>query len=148
MRIMIASLIVSTLVLAGPNAAHAQDVDAPTLYQRNCSQCHDAGINRAPQRDAFLSMTPERVLAALETGSMVTMANNRTAAERRAIAEFLTGKSLSVPLVTIPAAKAMCQGKPATFNTASGPQWNGWGHTGNTRYQQSAGLTAADVPRL
>ena len=84
MRIRIASVIVSaTFVLAGPMGAHAQDVDAPALYQRNCSQCHDAGINRAPQRDAFLSMTPERVLAAMETGAMVTMANNRTAAERR-----------------------------------------------------------------
>jgi len=38
------------------------------VYQRNCAQCHDAGINRAPQRDAFLSMTPERVLAAMESG--------------------------------------------------------------------------------
>ena len=49
-------------------------------------------------------MPAERVLAAMESGSMITMANGRTAAERRAIAEFLTGKSLSNPLVTTPSA--------------------------------------------
>src|SRR5688572_15485569 len=136
------------LVTPRPIAAQEQPAIGPALYERLCANCHDNGVGRSPNRLAFRDMPAERVLAALETGSMVTMANNRTAAERRAIAEFVTGKSLSVPLVTIPAAKAMCQGKPATFNTASGAQWSGWGNTGNTRFQPSAGLTAADVPRL
>ena len=51
-------------------------------------------------------MPAERVLAAMETGSMITMAIGRTAAERRAIAEFLTGKSLSNPVVLAPAPAA------------------------------------------
>ena len=75
-------------------SASAQAPDGAELYKRTCAQCHDNGTNRAPNREAFKSLAAERVLAAMETGSMITMANNRTAAERRAIAEFLTGKSL------------------------------------------------------
>jgi polyvinyl alcohol dehydrogenase (cytochrome) len=119
------------------------------LYQRLCSSCHDNGVGRAPNRAAFREMPAERVLAAIETGNMVTMANNRTAAERRAIAEFVTGKSLASPLVTTPPAKAMCQSQPAAFDAASGAQWSGWGQNAfNTRFQSAAGLAATDIPRL
>jgi polyvinyl alcohol dehydrogenase (cytochrome) len=152
MRIPIAMVIVLTsLFVSAPVAAHAQDLDAPGLYQRNCAQCHDAGINRAPQRDAFLSMSPERVLAAMETGAMVTMANNRTAAERRAIAEFLTGKKFGSALNTTPSAAAMCRLQNQSFDPAAGPRWTAWGsNSNNTRFQDAAAarLTAADIPRL
>jgi polyvinyl alcohol dehydrogenase (cytochrome) len=152
MRIPIATVIVlTTLLVSAPVAVRAQDLDAPGLYQRNCAQCHDAGINRAPQRDAFLSMSPERVLAAMETGAMVTMANNRTAAERRAIAEFLTGKKFGSALNTTPAAAAMCRLQNQSFDPAGGARWTAWGsNSNNTRFQDaaSARLTAADIPRL
>ena len=142
------ALAVSAIAVPSP-AAQAQPIDAATLYQRSCAQCHDAGVNRAPQRDAFRSMTPERVVAAMETGSMVTMANNRTAAERRAIAEFLTGKRFGAPLETAPAAAAMCRARSGAFDPNSGARWTAWGlGTTNTRFQENAGLTAADVPRL
>jgi polyvinyl alcohol dehydrogenase (cytochrome) len=97
-------------------------------------------------------MTPERVLAALERGSMLSMASGRTGVERRAIAEFLTGKTFAEPLATTPPAQAMCRPTGAPFPLRSNsPMWNGWGvNTANTRFQESAqaGLTAADVPRL
>ena len=131
--------------------AHAQDVDAPTLYKRNCAMCHDDGVNRAPRRDAFLAMAPERVLAAIETGTMVSMATNRTAAERRALAEFLTGKRFGTALTTAPSAAAMCQARNSAFDPAAGPRWAAWGaNNTNTRFQDSssARLTAADVPKL
>ena len=141
--------------------AHAQTPapDGAELYKRSCAQCHDNGTNRAPNRDSFKALAPERVLSAMETGSMVTMANNRTAAERRAIAEFLTGKSLNNPLVTAPPQAAMCTaagrsertGPTETFNPNAGPRWTGWGqNTSNTRFQDGAGagLTASDVPKL
>jgi polyvinyl alcohol dehydrogenase (cytochrome) len=142
----------AALVLSCASLLHAQTPapDGAELYKRSCAQCHDTGANRAPNRDAFKSLPAERVLAAMETGSMITMANNRTAAERRAIAEFLTGKSLSNPLVTTPPTSAMCTASPA-FNPATGPRWTGWGqNTNNTRFQDAtaAGLTASDVPKL
>src|SRR6185503_16451180 len=133
-------------------AAHAQTPppDGADLYKRTCAQCHDNGTNRSPNRDAFKALPAERVLAAMETGSMITMANNRTAAERRAIAEFLTGKAVGSPLVTTPPPAAMCTAS-AAFNANSGPRWTGWGqNTSNTRFQDAtgAGLTASDVPKL
>jgi polyvinyl alcohol dehydrogenase (cytochrome) len=147
-----ASLTCVALVICLPVAARAQAAAAPDgadLYKRNCASCHDTGVNRAPNREALQFMTPDRVLAAIETGTMVTMANNRTAAERRAIAEFATGKSLSTPLVTTPPATAMCAAGGAGFTAAAGPRWDGWGlNTSNTRFQAAPGLTAADVPRL
>jgi polyvinyl alcohol dehydrogenase (cytochrome) len=96
-------------------------------------------------------MPAERVVAAMETGSMITMANGRSAAERQAIAEFLTGRSLSNPVVTIPASSAMCSAGSTPFNASAGPRWAGWGqNTSNTRFQDAAaaGLTATDIPRL
>ena len=133
-----------------PLAAQTPPPDGAALYQRVCAQCHDGGADRAPTREAFAAMTPDRVLAAMETGRMISMATGRSAAERRAIAEFLTGKSFSDHFSLNPSPQAMCSDNGA-FNPATGPQWNGWGvTTSNTRFQEAsgAGLTAADVPRL
>jgi polyvinyl alcohol dehydrogenase (cytochrome) len=156
------------LALACPTLVSAQSPSGEALYTRSCATCHDTGVNRAPMRDAFRLMAPERVLAAMEGGAMTTMANGRSAPERRAIAEFLTGTSLSTPFVTTPAPSAMCRVAPVTaapaaasataattraasaaFDASAGPQWTGWGHdTSNTRFQNAAGLAAADVPNL
>jgi polyvinyl alcohol dehydrogenase (cytochrome) len=140
-------IIIALFLTCTPLAA-AQD--AATLYQQSCASCHDTGANRAPTRDTLRLMQPERALAALEGGAMTSMANRRTPAERRALAEFVTGKSFAEPLDTTPSAKAMCTGAPPAFtNPLEGAPWNGWGvTTSNTRFQSAAGFTAADVPRL
>ena len=137
------------LLTAGTAAAQAPAPDGAELYKRSCAQCHDAGVGRAPNREQFLSMLPDRVLSAMESGSMVTMATGRSAVERRAIAEFLTGKTFATALSTTPAPRAMCTPRNAPFAPGTGPAWSGWGqNTSNTRYQSAAGLTAADVPKL
>src|SRR5262245_45547175 len=141
-----AGFIAAVLSFAGFAHAQTPPPDGAELYTRSCAQCHDNGTNRAPNRDSFKSLAAERVLAAMEAGSMITMANNRTAAERRAIAEFLTGKSVGSPLVTAPPSAAMCTAS-GSFNPNAGPRWTGWGqNTSNTRFQDAtaAGLTAAD----
>jgi len=155
-----AGLIAAVLGFAAVAHAQTPPPDGADLYKRTCAQCHDNGTNRAPNRDAFKALPAERVLAAMETGSMITMANNRTAPERRAIAEFLTGKPIGSPLITTPPAAAMCTagagrsertGPTEAFNPNAGPRWTGWGqNTSNTRFQDgaAAGLTATDVPKL
>jgi polyvinyl alcohol dehydrogenase (cytochrome) len=125
--------------------------DGASVYQAACASCHNAGVDRAPDRAALMAMTPERVLASLESGSMVSMTAARTAAERRAVAEWVTGKSFTRPLVTRPAQQTMCAEKNSASNPLAGPSWNGWGVNGsNTRYQDAAaaGITAASVARL
>ena len=124
--------------------------DGAAGYKQNCASCHDGGNDRAPGRDALRGMTPERVLAAMESGPMISMASRLKAQDRRAVAEYLTGKSFSQPLETAPPSKAMCRASASAF-ALSGPAWNGWGvNTNNTRFQDAsaAGLTADQVPRL
>ena len=126
--------------------------DGATVYKQICASCHDAGVDRAPDRDALRAMLPERVLAALETGPMISMTAARSAAERRAVAEFVTGKSFTQALDTTPSPRAMCTAAAGRFpNPLTGPRWNGWGvNTSNTRLQDGAmaGFTAVQVPRL
>jgi len=124
--------------------------DGAALYKENCASCHDGGADRAPNREALRGMSAERVLAALEYGAMVSMASRRTALERRALAEYVTGKKLGEDLQTSPPAAAMCPAEDTSFAPGDA-QWNGWGVTpANTRFQraEAAGFRAAEVPRL
>ena len=136
------------LSIAGTLAAQ----DGAAMFTQSCASCHDSGFERAPDRDALQLMTPERVLAALEGGSMVSMASGRSGADRRAIAEFVTGKLFGEALDTTPFIAAMCSAPGGDLaDPAAGPRWNGWGAgTANSRYQDGpmAGFTAEDVPRL
>ena len=136
------------LFVFSPATAAAED--GPTLYKQLCASCHEAGTDRAPNRDALRAMTAERVLTAMEGGPMLSMAAGRTGVERRAIAEFVTGKPFAQAFSTTPAPQAMC--KPGgEFNPLTGPRWNAWGvNASNTRYQDAAmaGLSAADVSKL
>jgi len=93
-------------------------------------------------------MSADRVLVAMETGPMISMAVRLTTADRRAIAEFVSGKPIGQPLVTTPPAKAMCPGAPGPLRF-DGAVWTGWGgDASNTRFQNTAGIAAADVSRL
>lgn len=126
--------------------------DGASVYQNLCAACHDSGAERVPSRETLKAMTPERVLAAMESGPMTTIASRLSAAERHAVAEFVTGKSFGKALETAPKPQAMCANAPGTLaNPVDLPMWNGWGVTlANTRFQEmsAAGLTAAQVPRL
>jgi polyvinyl alcohol dehydrogenase (cytochrome) len=144
-----AAAVCAVIAAAVTVSAQTPAPDGAELYKRSCAQCHDAGVGRAPNREQFRAMLPDRVLSAMESGSMVTMANNRSVAERRAIAEFLTGKTFATALSTTPAPRAMCTPRNAAFNPGTDPTWSGWGkNTANTRYQDAPGLAAGDVPKL
>ena len=94
------------LLFAGPLFAAE---DGQTLYKQLCATCHETGTDRAPSRDALRAMTPERVLTAMESGVMLSMAAGRTGVERRLIAEFVTGKSFAQAFSTTPSPQAMCR---------------------------------------
>src|SRR6185503_8959198 len=96
-------------------------------------------------------MSPEQILQALEKGAMKTQAAERSRAQRRVLAEYLSGKPLGSAPAIIPAS-AFCANTSAPFRASlSGPSWNGWGAAlTNARFQteDAAGMSARDVPRL
>lgn len=124
--------------------------DGGALFEQICAGCHNGSVDRAPNREALRNMTADRVLAALESGAMVSVTIRNSTEQRRAIAEFASGKKFSEPLSILPKPAAMCRaGTGGTFNMMSGPQWSGWGQNpSNNRFQSNPGLTAANVPNL
>jgi polyvinyl alcohol dehydrogenase (cytochrome) len=129
--------------------------DGAALYTRHCAECHEStsGDIRAPGRSVLMKMPPEEILLSMESGTMASFGRGRSAAERRAIAEYLAGKPLADKGT---AAKALdstrCETVPQGFDRPlKGPHWNGWGvDLANSRFQtaEMAGLTPAQVPRL
>jgi polyvinyl alcohol dehydrogenase (cytochrome) len=127
------------------STAQGQDAGGASVYRQHCAACHDKGLSRAPLPDAMRQLAPETVLASLETGVMKTQGAALSAAERRAVAVFLTGKELGA---VTESKVGWCANSNASFKL-EGPEWNGWGAGyENTRYQERPGIRAEDVPRL
>ena len=139
--------LISTLLFF---AAALSAQDGGDLFNQICAGCHNGSIDRAPNREALRNMTADRVLAALESGAMVSVTIRHTPEQRRSIAEFASGKKISEPLSIAPRTSAMCRaGLGGAFNMSSGPQWNGWGqNASNSRFQSNPGLATADVAKL
>jgi polyvinyl alcohol dehydrogenase (cytochrome) len=147
-RTLVAACYLISLCLCAPASA-ADPPLGERVYQTNCAVCHKAGLDRAPNRETLALFGADQILAALERGSMVSMAVTLSSEQRRAVSEYLAGRPLGA-LPRTPPVSAMCKG-PSAF-TRSEPTWQGWGGVGlsNTRFQTSeaAGLSAAEVPRL
>ncbi len=143
-------VLLSILVIAG--AAHAQD--GALLYRTYCAICHEGATAdaQAPNREMMKRMSAEQVLESLERGSMRARAAERSRAQRRALAEYVSQKHLAADSGGLIPRSAFCSPASApAANPLAGPAWNGWGHgITNTRFQsaEAAGMTADDVPHL
>ena len=146
------ALAVLSIVLF-PSISPAQVLQVMPLFESRCAQCHGAAATerRAPDRNALMSMTPERILAALTSGSMAANAAGISDGQKRALAELLSGRPMGVSESgKASAMKGQCTAKPA-FDPAKGPRWSGWGNdAANSRMQtaEAAGIRATEVPNL
>ena len=137
-------------------AAWAQQTQpsGAAVYKQHCASCHDGSMSRMPTRDALRAMSPEHIETELASFSMRRQGGALTPGERRAVAEFLTGRpagSYRAPLAVIPKSAYCSSSRTSSGDPFAGASWNGWGiNLQNTRHQPAgaAGLTAADVPRL
>jgi len=140
---------VALLAVALPAAA--QTPNGEQVYRQHCAGCHEGKMPRMPSRDALRTLTPEHVETALSSFTMRRQGAALNLAERRAVAEFVTGRptgSYRAPLEIIPKS-AYCT-TPAVASDA-GASWNGFnGNALNTRFQPAAaaGLSPTAVPRL
>jgi polyvinyl alcohol dehydrogenase (cytochrome) len=136
-----------------PNAVSSQAA-GEALFGTYCATCHEGrGANpQAPGRDVMRRMSAEQILESLERGAMRTRAAERSRAQRRALAEYLSGKPLGVGYGGSIPKSAFCGSAPGLRADAlGGPAWNGWGNgTANARFQSAAaaGLKADDLSRL
>ncbi|MDR1988811.1 MAG: PQQ-binding-like beta-propeller repeat protein [Acidobacteriaceae bacterium] len=137
------------LLLAG--GAEAQSVNGSTVFTANCASCHDgAATSRAPAPEQLKARTPESIIDALTGGAMRYQGLSLSGAERRAVAEFLTGRSVGGTKKVDPNV-GRCVNPAAMKALSSAPLWNGWSVTpANTHFQtvKGAGFSVDDLPKL
>lgn len=143
------------------------------VFGRHCASCHDnpAMSDRAPDRRSLMKFTPEKIYAAVTTGSMAVPAKDLTEEQKRDVAEYLGGRLLD--LTDTGSAEKMtnrCEANlplrlriyslplnvppdrlPMFEYSLDGPSWAGWGpDLSNDRFQsaEAAGLSAEQVAGL
>jgi polyvinyl alcohol dehydrogenase (cytochrome) len=120
------------------------------IFARDCATCHDGATgSRAPSPDVLKKRSPEAILAALTAGGMRPQGGRLSGAERRAVAEYLSGRPLGSDITG--ARIGRCTSSPPITDGAGSPAWRGWSPSvTNTRFQsaQQAGLSAEQVPKL
>ena len=151
LRVALTCLVVTYVVSGFSRTVYAQPAINPeAIYNESCASCHDRPEGRTPPRAALRDRTPETILLSLTSGSMSLQGLTLSVAEKRALAEHLSGKTFSAATTDA----NLCATKEGMKDTklqapGSKPQWNGFGvDAANTRYQPNPGLTAADVPNL
>ncbi len=136
-------------VLRVPRDAPSESRGA-AIFARDCATCHTgAAESRAPSPDILKRRSPEAILSALTAGGMRPQGGRLSGAERRAVAEYLSGKAFGTDITG--ARIGRCTSTPPLTDSASSPSWRGWSPSvTNTRFQSSrdAGITADQVPKL
>ena len=121
------------------------------IFAARCQSCHSGQPDsRAPSLDALRARTPQAVLETLLNGAMRVQGAQMNGADRRAVAEFVTGKTIAEDVTG--AATGLCAGADQFGSSAAPrPGWSGWSPTiTNSRFQTAgqAGLNAADLSKL
>lgn len=144
------------VLFMAPLVAFAQDnandndfLEGRSLYQVMCAECHEGALLEAPRRAAFELYTPQRVVEALEFGSMATSGMALSRNQKRSVAYFLTGQRYS-ETATNPASFDCQSNMNESSNLSAGVVWNGWGSgLENTRHHtQSSDINSSNVDQL
>src|SRR5437016_1547888 len=141
----LALLSFTCLYAFGQTASPAPEGKA--VFEKNCALCHKPGAdNRTPTDEALKRLSNQAVLVALETGSMKAQGAALSAAERRAVADFIAPRTAAS---SEPARENTCSAGAPPLANLNG--WNGWGvDLVNSRLQlpKDGGIRAEDVPKL
>jgi polyvinyl alcohol dehydrogenase (cytochrome) len=149
LRAALAAACVFCSIAVAAQAPATVPVNGAAVFQTACAGCHSDADSGAPSHEALAGRSPQAIVDALTAGSMRYQGLALSGAERRAVAEYLTGRTIrgTVTGATI----GRCVKLPPMTDPAMGPRWNGWGaDAANTHYQppDRAGITAAEIPRL
>src|SRR5258708_358130 len=112
------------IIVAFAGLGSAADVTPKVIYKQPCALCHDSpGATRAPALSVMRQMSPETIVNSLEGGLMKQQGAALASAERRSLAEWLTGDTLAYPAATI----GMCENAATPFEVDD-KAWTGWGN--------------------
>ncbi len=109
-----------------------------------CAACHEGALLEAPQLAALSQYSPQRIVTALESGSMATSGMVLSALEKRQVAYYLTGQ-IAPDTIVEAAAFACTPSRNVNSRFSAQPSWNGWGaNLDNTRHQPNETILNPD----
>ncbi len=126
----------------------SSNAEGAKVFAQVCAACHEHAGGYAPAVYILKIMTPTSIYGALTTGAMRVQAKDLSDAEKKAVAEYLTGAAVQENSKLAP---PVCQGAAALFDLNQPPAFSSWGLTPeNTRYVDgaTAGLDASHVGQL
>jgi polyvinyl alcohol dehydrogenase (cytochrome) len=150
-HIFITGALAALLGLSAIDAAAQASAEGEQVYAAQCARCHDGTQPLAPTRDALLERSARQVQTALASGVMRQFGALLTAAERRAVAEFVADEPIGTLASSVAALPdtAYCEAEGRPVADLAGPAWNGWGvDLANSRFQPAPGLTTDQVRGL
>src|SRR5580693_831739 len=118
-RVHVAGGALTVLMMSAPAVAQQ---DGAALYSQRCASCHEGGqVARAPARDVVAALTPDRIVAALESGTMRVQGESLTPDQRRLIATYLsTARPAAAPSAgAAPAVAPSCSAGSPLRTTAN-----------------------------
>jgi polyvinyl alcohol dehydrogenase (cytochrome) len=130
-----------------PLALWSASPSGETVYQKRCSGCHEQTDPRIPHREALQKMPSARILRALDSGAMMSVAFTMSRDDRIAVASYLGTDAPVAP----PPASAFCADRSVHLADAPKFAWNGWSPgSSNARFQPDAAakLNIDQVRRL
>ena len=99
--------VATMLILGVATVGAAQPSDSERLYNQNCARCHEGNLPVLFSSGPIQEYPAERIYEALSAGIMAAQAAGLTKADKRAVAEYVSGSapgSLVPPLDQIPEA--------------------------------------------
>jgi len=135
-RIRVAVLLVPPTVFAASSGE--------AVYQQRCSACHEQTSPRIPHREALQKMPAGRILRALDSGAMMSIAFTMSREDRIAVASYL---GTDAP-VAAPPASAFCQDRSVKLGDASRFVWNGWSTGSNNARFQPAEIARLSIEQV
>ncbi len=121
-------------MLAAATFLPAQTPSGEAIYKQRCSTCHDQPGSRIPPRAALQKLPAVRILRAMNSGAMMTVAYPLRREEREAVARYL-GTPGPEPG---PSPEAFCKDRSAHLGEIPRFSWSGWSPTADNRRFQSA----------
>src|SRR6185436_4274143 len=106
--------------------AWAQSPDGAAVFKQSCASCHSgAADSRAPAPDALRPRSPQSIVESLVNGAMRAQGARMSGAERRAVAEFLTGKMITGDVRGADTGRCTTADQPPAAR-APAARWSGW----------------------